>query len=172
MPSRLIILALLLCLAGFWIGAALAQARDEFPFSIMREEPGSRASRRPVSRPKQVVPAAKDSASEQAPRQARKSGPRQVRRGSSSYSNIPVYQSPVTPLGTAPRVGNVQRLGQPASPSVIVPGIQSNTGPAMTPPRPAGQNFQDRAINCVHSGSASGVGPGQIGSFTQNCVNR
>jgi hypothetical protein len=78
----------------------------------------------------------------------------------------------VTPLGTAPQVGNVQPLGNPGSPSVVVPGIQSNTGPAMTPPRPPGQSQQDRTINCVQSGTASGVGPGQIGSFTGNCVNR
>jgi hypothetical protein len=78
----------------------------------------------------------------------------------------------VTPLGTAPQVGTVQPLGHPGSPSVVVPGIQSHTGPAMTPPRPPGQSQQDRTINCVHSGTAGGVGPGQIGSFTQNCVNR
>ncbi len=167
MPNRWISLALPLVLAGFWNGAAFAQNRNEFPFSIMREEPGERPARRPVARPKPVAPAA----GEPAPRQAQKSG-RVVRRGSSSFNTIPVYRSPVTPLGTAPQIGNVQPLGQPASPSVVVPGIQSNTGPAMTPPRPPGQNFQDRAINCVHSGSAGGVGPGQIGSFTQNCVNR
>jgi hypothetical protein len=44
-------------------------------------------------------------------------------------------------------------------------------GPAVTPPRPAGQNFQDRAIGCVHSGSAQ-VGPGQVGAYTQSCVNQ
>jgi hypothetical protein len=66
----------------------------------------------------------------------------------------------------------VRPLGNPGSPSVLVPGIQSNTGPAMIPARPPGQSNQDRTINCVHSGAASGVSPGQIGSFTQNCVNR
>lgn len=167
MRNRLIILTLPLALAGFSNGTASAQSRDEFPYSIMREEPGSRPARRVAPRPKQVAPAV----NEATPRQAQKAGPRPVRRGS-SYSNTPVYQSPVTPLGQAPRVGNVQPLGQPASPSMIVPGIQSNTGPAMTPPRPAGQSFQDRTINCVQSGSASGVGPGQIGGFTRNCVNQ
>lgn len=168
MRNRLMILALPLVLPALWSGPAVAQNRDEFPFSIMREEPGSRPARRPAPRPKQVTPAVK----QQPARAAEHATRRPVRRGSSSFTTIPVYQSPVTPLGTAPRVGNVQPLGQPASPSAVVPGIRSNTGPAMTPPRPAGQNFQDRAINCVHSGSASGVGPGQIGSFTQNCVNR
>ncbi len=143
---------------------SFAQNFDDYPYSIMRE-PGERPVRRA---PKTRQPAIRDSA----PQQAQKPVPRGVRRGSSSYSTIPVYQSPVTPLGTAPRIGNVQPLGQPGSPSMVVPGIQSNTGPAMTPPRPPGQSFQDRAINCVQSGSVSGVGPGQIGSYTQNCVNR
>jgi hypothetical protein len=165
--NRLMMLALPLVLAGGWASPAAAQGSDDFPFSIMREEPGSRPARRAAPK-QQVAPAAKQQPSQQ----AQKAGPRPIRRGSSSYSTIPVYRSPVTPLGTAPQVGNVQPLGQPGSPAMVVPGIQSNTGPAMTPPRPPGQSFQDRAINCVQSGSASGVGPGQIGSFTQNCVNR
>jgi hypothetical protein len=136
----------------------------------MAPEPGERAARRAKPVPKRAAPAP---APKVAPaRQAQKPQPRPVRRGSSSASSIPVYRSPVTPLGTAPQVGNVQPLGNPGSPSVVVPGIQSNTGPAMTPPRPPGQSQQDRTINCVHSGTAGGVGPGQIGSFTQNCVNR
>jgi hypothetical protein len=159
------LLALPLVFASGWLTPAMAQNSDDFPFSIMREEAGTR---RAAPRRQPVAPAAKQRPS----RQAKKAGPRPARRGSSSLSTIPVYRSPVTPLGQAPRVGNVRPLGQPASPSAVVPGIRSNTGPAMTPPRPAGQSFQDRAVNCVHSGSAGGVGPGQIGSFTQNCVNR
>ena len=60
----------------------------------------------------------------------------------------------------------------PASPGMIVPGVHATTGPAMTPPRPAGQNFQDRAINCVHAGGGAGVPPGQIGTYTRSCVNQ
>ena len=133
----------------------------------MREEAGARRARRPVPRVKQVAPVARD----QTPRPPQKGGTRQVRRGSSSFNTIPVNQSPVTPVGTAPRVGNVQPLGQPGWPPVLVPGIQTNTGPAMTPPRPAGQSLQDGAVNCVQSGSAGGVGAGQIGSFAQSGVN-
>jgi hypothetical protein len=167
MRKDLMILVLPVLFAGVWAMPAAAQSRNEFPFSIMRDPPGERPARRAAPRTKQVAPAKVE------PRpQAQKVAPRPVRRGSSTASTIPVYQSPVTPLGTAPRIGNVQPLGQPASPSTVVPGINSNVGPAMTPPRPAGQSFQDRAVNCVHSGSASGVGAGQIGSFTQNCVNR
>jgi hypothetical protein len=80
--------------------------------------------------------------------------------------------SPLTPLGRAPTVAPVKPLGQPASPPAIVPGVTTNTGiPAITPPRPAGQSFQDRSVNCVHGGSAGGVGAGQIGAYTRGCVN-
>jgi hypothetical protein len=170
MQRRSMILSLPLLVAAGWSAPAAAQSRDDFPFSIMAPEPGERAVRRPKAVPKRAAPAPAPKA--EPSRQAQKPLPRPVRRGSSSASAIPVYRSPVTPLGTAPQVGTVQPLGHPGSPSAVVPGIQSNTGPAMTPPRPPGQSQQDRAINCVHSGTASGVGTGQIGSFTQNCVNR
>ncbi len=173
MRKRMMILLLPALVAsawGAWTAPAAAQGRDDFPFSIMRDPPGERPARRTAPRPKQAAPAKSDS-QKAAPRpQAQQARP--VRRGSSSASNIPVYRSPVTPLGTAPQMGTVQPIGPPGSAPSVVPGIQSNTGPAMTPPRPPGQTFQDRAVNCVHSGTASGVGPGQIGSFTQHCVNR
>ncbi len=174
MRNQLMFLALPAVFVGFWNVPAEAQSRNEFPFSIMREEPGTRPARRAAPRSKQTKPVTQPAPVDQEARKPapRPAAPRQVRRGSSSASTIPVYQSPVTPLGQAPRIQSVQPLGQPGSPATVVPGIQSNTGPAMTPPRPPGQSFQDRAVSCVHSGSASGVGPGQIGSFTQNCVNR
>lgn len=158
--------ALLAVLTSGPLFPAAAQSRDDFPFSIMREEPGTRPARRAAPPRQREMPAARPQRNQQ--KQVR----RPVRRGSSSFNTIPVYRSPVTPLGTAPRIGNVQPLGQPGSPASVVPGIQSNTGPAMTPQRPAGQSFQDRAINCVQSGSVGGVAPGQIGAYTQNCVNR
>jgi hypothetical protein len=81
------------------------------------------------------------------------------------------HQSPLTPLGRVPKTGTVRPLGHAGSPPMIVPGVSGNTGPAMTPARPAGQSFQDRAVNCVHTGGSSGVGAGQIGAFTRSCVN-
>ncbi|MGE3987406.1 hypothetical protein [Pseudorhodoplanes sp.] len=70
-------------------------------------------------------------------------------------------------MPTAPRMAN------PGSPATTVPGISGPGGaPAIAPGRPAGQTFQDRASKCIASGTAQGVGPGQIGSFTQSCVNR
>ncbi len=147
MRKGLMILVLPMLFAGAWPAPVSAQNRDEFPFSIMQPEPGERRARRPKAAPKQVAPAPKA----ESPQSAQKAGPRPIRRGSSSASSIPVYRSPVTPLGTAPQVGNVRPLSNPGSP---------------------GQTNQDRTINCVQSGAASGVSPGQIGSFTQNCVNR
>ena len=163
------------CLRGCVFLAALgplsapgtAQGRvdnDRYPFSIMTPESGKPRAAPRVRR--DAEPTARPV------REAAKRQPRRVRRGSSTLSTIPTYRSPLTPLGTAPTMGTVQPLGQPSSPSVQVPGIRSNTGVATTPPRPAGQSAQDRAVNCVHSGAAQGVSPGQIGAFTQSCVNR
>lgn len=121
-----------------------AQARD--PYSIMTDEPGDRVvHRKPrIKRP----------------------------RGSSSPSPVPPYQSTVTPLGVAPQISSTPPLGQPSSPGMAVPGIGAGGGVAVTPSRPAGQSFQDRTLNCVQSGSSQGVGAGQIGAFTQSCVNQ
>jgi hypothetical protein len=98
---------------------------------------------------------------------------RVVRRGSSTYSTIPTYRSPLTPLGTVQPMPTAPSMAYPSSPAAPVPGISGVGGaPAIAPSRPAGQTFQDRATNCIASGTAQGVGPGQIGSFTQSCVNR
>lgn len=82
------------------------------------------------------------------------------------------HRSPVTPQGRVPRGETVRALDQPPAPPMIVPGISSAGGPAVTPARPSGQSFQDRALNCVHAGGTSGVGAGQIGAFTRTCVNQ
>jgi len=116
--------------------------RNEYPTSIIREEP----ARPPTKRVK--------------------------RRGSSSPSPVPQYRSVVTPLGQPPRIIETRPLGNPPSPPMLVPGVSGNAGPAMTPPRPAGRSFQDRATDCVHAGTAAGVAPGQIGAYTQSCVNQ
>jgi hypothetical protein len=64
-------------------------------------------------------------------------------------------------------------MAYPSSPATTVPGVAGTGGlPAIAPARPAGQTFQDRTQNCIMSGTAQGVGPGQIGGFTQSCVNR
>lgn len=152
--------------------AAVAQAQSKKPDdtpSIMTPEPRQRAQPR---RPARGVE--RDSPREEIERtEPPEPGQKPKRRTlGSGGSPLPPPRSVVTPLGIAPRVIETPSLASPSSPSQIVPGISSNTGPAMTPPRPAGQGFQDRAINCVQAGSASGVGPGQIGAYTQSCVNQ
>ncbi len=134
----------LAALAAFIVaGPDGAQAHD--PYSIMVEDPQAT-----VPTPKPVRRA----------------------RGSSSPSPVPQYRSTVTPLGVAPKTAEPYAIDRPSSPGGIVPGITVNGGPALTPPRPAGQTFQDRAIGCQQSGMAQGVGAGQIGAYTGGCVNQ
>ena len=139
---------------------AVAQDKSGYPYSIMREEGGAR-SRAPVTGPGwegQEAPAKK---------------PVGKRRIGSSSPPPPPPRSVVTPLGTVQRPIETQPLGSASSPGMIVPGARTTTGgPAMTPPRPAGQGFQDRAVSCVHAGGAAGVGAGKIGSYTRSCVNQ
>ena len=158
---RRLIPIVMLSVCVFAVQSASAQNRDGYPYSIMREEGGAK-TKPPVS----------DQGWEK-PQATPKKAIRGRRIGSSSPSPLPPVRSVVTPLGTAPRIVETPPMGTPASPGMIVPGIRTTTGgPAMTPPRPAGQNFQDRAIGCVQSGGGAGVGPGQIGAYTQSCVNQ
>lgn len=159
-----VFLAIYLCVAG---SAAQAQGRsgaDGYPFSIMTPEPGERRARPPLQ---QVTPPSE--AESQLVQEARKTT-RRV-RGSSTFSTIPTYQSPLTPLGTAPTIGTAPTQAYPASRAAPVPGVRGTGGAiAVTPPRPAGQSFQNRATSCVQA--SGGVRPGQMGTFTRNCVNR
>jgi hypothetical protein len=123
-----------------------ADAKDRYPYSIMVEDP--QAS---VPTPKPVRRA----------------------RGSSSPSPVPPYRSTVTRPGVAPKTVESYPIDRSPSPEGIVPGVSTATGaPALTPSRPAGQTFQDRAVACQHSGMSQGVGAGQIGSYTGACVNQ
>lgn len=141
--SKLLLFALL---AAFFVslGHGFAQARD--PYSIMVED-----SQATVPTPKPVRRA----------------------RGSSSPSPVPPYRSTVTPLGVAPQTVDSYAINRAGSPEGVAPGISTPTGaPAITPARPAGQSFQDRAVVCQHSGMSQGVGAGQIGAYTGGCVNQ
>lgn len=166
MRNQVNIAAVALILLGFPMPAAQAQGSDGFPFSIINDGSERRAAKRPKAQPRpQAQPA-----STVEPRAATR---RTVRRGSSTASTIPTYRSPLTPLGTVRPMPTAPSMANPASPPSTVPGISGVGGaPAIAPGRPAGQGFQDRASNCISSGTAQGVGPGQIGSFTQSCVNR
>jgi hypothetical protein len=163
MRNRFKIAALALIFLGLSGPAVHAQGSDGFPFSIINDPAERRAAKRPKAAPPQAAPA----------RDAAKTTPRRVRRGSSTASTIPSYRSPLTPLGTVQPMPTAPSAAYPASPAAPVPGVSGVGGlPAIAPSRPAGQTFQDRAGNCIMSGTAQGVGPGQIGSFTQGCVNR
>jgi hypothetical protein len=123
-----------------------ADAQNRYPYSIMVEDPQAT-----VPTPKPVRRA----------------------RGSSSPSPVPPYRSTVTRPGVAPKIVDSYPIDRAPSPGGIVPGVSTATGaPALTPSRPAGQTFQDRAVACQHSGMSQGVGVGQIGSYTGACVNQ
>lgn len=161
-----VLLALCFCVAGSAVQAQGRSGADGYPFSIMTPEPGERRARPPLE---QVTP---PSEAESPPvREARK--PTRRARGSSTFSTIPTYRSPLTPLGTAPTIGTAPTQAYRASRAAPVPGVRgSGGGIAVAPARPAGQSFQNRATSCVHAGGAAGVRPGQMGTFTRNCVNR
>ncbi len=145
-PSFNVTVILVLSLVGFagLLAISAAQARD--PYSIMVDDPQATV---PTPRPVQRA------------------------RGSSSPSPVPPYRSTVTRPGVAPQAIESYSIDRPSSPGGIVPGVSTATGaPALTPSRPAGQTFQDRAVACQHSGASQGVGAGQIGAYTGGCVNQ
>jgi hypothetical protein len=167
MRNQFNVVVLAALLAGLPVSGAKAQSSDGFPFSIMTPDASERRARQRTRQapPPQAKPAVSQP-TKQTPRRA-------TRRGSSTASTIPTYRSPLTPLGTVRPMPTAPSMANPAAPPTVVPGISGVAGtPAIAPGRPAGQTFQDRTSNCIMSGSAQGVGPGQIGSFTQNCVNR
>lgn len=166
MRNRFNIIALAFIFIGLPGQVAHAQSSDGFPFSIIND--GS--ERRAAKRAKKVPPSQQVEPDKAAQPKAGKR--RVVRRGSSTFS-IPTYRSPLTPLGTVKPMPTAPSMAYPASPAAPVPGVSGVGGaPAIAPARPAGQTFQDRAQSCIMSGTAQGVGPGQIGSFTGSCVNR
>ncbi len=147
-----------IALGGTMALPAIAQDRNSYPYSIMREEGGAKP------RPPEF------GWEKEQPRQPAKK-PTGKRIGSSSPSPFPPARSVVTPLGTASRPIETPPMGIPASPGMVVPGARTTTGgPAITPLRPAGQTFQDRAVNCV--ASSGGVAPGKVGAYTRSCVNQ
>ena len=149
MRNRCSIAALALILTGLSGPSAHAQSSDGFPFSIINDGSERRAANRAKKAPPQARPDA----------QLRAQPRRGARRGSSTAATIPTYRSPLTPLGTVRPMPTAPSMANPSSPATIVPGVGGVAGtPAIAPARPAGQSFQDRATNCVASGSAQGVG--------------
>jgi hypothetical protein len=166
MRNRFSIMVLALIFLGLPATEGHAQGSEGFPFSIINDGSERRAAKRARKTPPPVQ--ARPTA-----REAAKTAPRRARRGSSTLSAIPTHQSPLTPLGKVRPMPTAPTMANPASPASPVPGVTGVGGtPAIAPSRPAGQTFQDRTTTCIMSGTGQGVGAGQIGSFTQSCVNR
>ncbi len=165
----LVLLAVCICAATPQAHAQSRSGGDGYPYSIMTPERGERRAR-PRPRVQQVAPP--EAPQRMQPERQAQPKVRRV-RGSSTFSTIPTYQSPLTPLGTAPTIGTAPQQAFPSSPSAPVPGVRGTAGTiAVTPPRPAGQAFPDRVTTCTQAAGAQGVRPGQMGTFTRNCVNR
>jgi hypothetical protein len=156
---QLVLLAMAASLIAAVDGAAAAAKKkpQDYPYSIITPEPGQGSKRSKPSKGNSV-----EQGEQPAPA---KRGKRRIGSGSSP---LPPYRSPLTPLGTAPRTIETPAVGQiPAAPAPV-PGF------AIVPPPPAslgGQSFPDKAIGCVQHGTSSGVGTGDIGAYTQSCVN-
>jgi hypothetical protein len=154
----LLVMAVSLIVAADGAAAAAKKKKkaQSYPYSIITPEPGTKQSKlrkrgKPAVQGEQAAPV--------------KRGKRRIGSGS---LRLPPYRSPLTPLGTAPRVIETPAAAQiPAAP-MPVPGF-----PVVPPPPAAlgGQSFPDKAIGCVQHGTSSGVGVGDIGAYTQSCVN-
>lgn len=164
---RFLVAVLILAFAVAAQGDA-AQAQSTKPSdtpSIMTPEPGaSQKAHNARSQGKKTGQPAKQAKE----RDESEPPKRRKRRIGSGSSPLPAYQSPLTPLGTAPSVIETPAAARVPGPPAPVPGF------ATVPPPPAalsGQSFPDKAIGCVHHGTSSGVGPAEIGSYTGSCVN-
>jgi hypothetical protein len=62
------------------------------------------------------------------------------------------------------------QLSAPPPPQIVVP---DRGGPGVLIPQgqPGRNNFSDRIQNCIHAGSAAGVGPNDMGQFSARCAN-
>jgi hypothetical protein len=89
------------------------------------------------------------------------------------YNQIPGVAPPVpapAPPAIAPGPAAPQNM-KPFSPSRAPAVVQRRSGTPVEVPRGPNDSFGDRATNCVHFGTAAGVGSGEIGQFTRDCVN-
>src|SRR5437773_144988 len=71
------------------------------------------------------------------------------------------------PVPVPPPPQNFHSYG-PSTNTVIVPGFP----PVHVPSGPPNRNsFGDRVERCIHSGTAAGIGPNDIGRFSTQCAN-
>jgi hypothetical protein len=160
MARRYPLLALLVLALGLPVIPAYA---DDYPYSIMQPEPGSRhvTKHRP---PRAAVPRAK----------VKHALKHISRRGSSS----PVYPQPLpAPQNlTGPSPQQVVTPGPPAVPPLLyVPqtGRVLQNLPAVAPSGPNGtETFQDRAARCAHQAGVYGQAAGDRTSYIGSCINQ
>ncbi len=138
-----------------------APARD--PYSIMAPERGAP----PPQRKQQQQQPGQSEQPVKAERPRRRIG-----SGSPAAPPVPsVFTRPgsvVTPLGTAPRIVETPPAVNANPTAQPVPGFTTVTPP---PSALGGQSFQDKAAGCIQHGMNAGIGAGQIGAYTQSCVN-
>lgn len=136
---------------------------DDYPYSIMRPEPGSRHVRK--HRPPRDA----------LPRATVKHAAKHIsRRGSSS----PVYPQPLpAPQNlTGPSPQQVVTPGPPTVPPLLyVPqtGRLLPNLPAVSGSGPAGaETSQDRALRCTHQAGVYGQAAGDRTSYIGSCINQ
>jgi hypothetical protein len=142
---------------------AMPAYADDYPYSIMRPEPGSRHV--PKHRPPRAA----------VPRTSVKHAPKHIsRRGSSS----PVYPQPL-PAPQNLTVPSPQQVVTPASPTVPPLLYVPQTGrtlpnlPAASGAGPNGaETSQDRAARCAHQAGVYGQAAGDRTSYIGSCINQ
>ncbi len=149
---------------------APAQAQQEnaperYPYSIMAPERGARPQRRKQPEQQQQPGQSEQPVKTERPR-------RRIGSGSPAAPPPPsVFTRPgsvVTAPGTAPRIIETPPVANANQTPHPVPGFTTVTPP---PAALGGQSFQDKAAGCIQHGMNSGIGAGQIGAYTQSCVN-
>jgi hypothetical protein len=92
------------------------------------------------------------------------------------YGDFPGVQPPVPappppavapgPAAPRPQPAPSPRAGAPSS--ILVPRLGER--PVEVPGHRPGDSFSDRINRCIHYGTAAGVPPGEIGSFSAQCA--
>lgn len=74
-----------------------------------------------------------------------------------------------------PAPGSFRPLPPPSPPPPLMPTPSlppaAGTPPLLGAPAPR-ESFGDKVQRCIHYGSSHGIGPGEIGPYTRDCVNR
>ena len=91
----------------------------------------------------------------------------------------PAVPSPFTP---PPQLGGAPAPMQAMPGPVVSPHLGSGSSPSRVystrrgrtitvPPGQPGDSYGDRVSRCIESGTAAGLGPNQVNSFSRRCAN-